>query len=341
MDKILTALKETLWFIPSSLLEGFGAAFILGALIRTFIPDSAVTKWMGKGVKKAVAYVVSAISGIALTICACGVIPLFTTLSRYSASIGIAYTFLYAAPAVNPMALALTYQLLGWKIATLRLLAAFFISIGLGLIIEKIFSQPKNSSKLQYDNVKIPWRKFAVFAELTLLLMFVGLSKIEVKSKFVLSALILISIQALSYTWLEAHQRNEWWKRTWGLTKRIIIPLSVGVFLIFLFKNYASEKLLSEFFGKTTWKSTFLAALLGAPLYFGTCVSIVFVKGLIDMGMATGPAVALLLSGPIVSFPTISALIHIEGWKRTLLYTVLVIVTSAVVGYIAGVWIGN
>lgn len=52
--------------------------------------------------------------------------------------------------------------------------------------------------------------------------------------------------------------------------------------------------------------------------------------------MAGGPALALLLSGPSVSLPSLLVLYRIMGAKKTATYAVLVIIISAFAGFIYG-----
>ena len=55
--------------------------------------------------------------------------------------------------------------------------------------------------------------------------------------------------------------------------------------------------------------------------------------------MAGGPALALLLSGPSVSLPSLLVISRIMGPKKTVVYAGLVIVFSAVAGFVYGLFI--
>ena len=52
--------------------------------------------------------------------------------------------------------------------------------------------------------------------------------------------------------------------------------------------------------------------------------------------MAKGPALALLLSGPSVSLPSLLVLYRIIGGKKTLVYGVLVVGFSTIAGFLFG-----
>jgi uncharacterized membrane protein YraQ (UPF0718 family) len=56
--------------------------------------------------------------------------------------------------------------------------------------------------------------------------------------------------------------------------------------------------------------------------------------------MAGGPALALLLSGPTISLPSILVLTRIMGAKKTATYVALVILFSTIAGLIYGTFFG-
>jgi uncharacterized membrane protein YraQ (UPF0718 family) len=71
-------------------------------------------------------------------------------------------------------------------------------------------------------------------------------------------------------------------------------------------------------------------------MYFSTLTEIPILQALIPKGMASGPALALLLSGPSLSLPNMLVIRRVLGSKRTLVYVVLVILYSTVAGLIFG-----
>ncbi len=337
VDKILLALKQTLFFIPSLLIEGFLPAIIIAGLIKAFVPDTLVTYYLSKRVSKLTAYMVAAISGVALTICACGVIPLFAAIMNFGAGIGPAFTFLFAGPAINPMAIVLTFKMFGVKIAVLRLLGAFLLSILIGFLMEKIFANKQLEGDLpDKEPLRLEFSKLLVFFEIAILMMIFGSTyfKFSVWIKLAINIFFLILMQILAITWLNEKQRKSFLKATLNIAKQILIPLIAGLFVVYLVKQFVSTTLMREIFGKNTFIATLFASILGAPLYFGTCVSVVVLRGLMDLGMATAPALALFLSGPSVSFPSILAINNIAGFKKNLVYTLMVVIFSALWAYL-------
>jgi len=71
-------------------------------------------------------------------------------------------------------------------------------------------------------------------------------------------------------------------------------------------------------------------------MYFATLTEVPVVQGLIGTGMGKGPALALLLTGPALSLPSMLVLRSVFGWRKTLVYVMLVCVMATVTGVLFG-----
>jgi hypothetical protein len=74
-------------------------------------------------------------------------------------------------------------------------------------------------------------------------------------------------------------------------------------------------------------------------MYFATLTEVPILQGLIGNGMGQGPALALLLSGPALSLPSMLVIRSIIGTQKMLVYSGLVVIFSTVAGMIFGSWI--
>jgi hypothetical protein len=85
--------------------------------------------------------------------------------------------------------------------------------------------------------------------------------------------------------------------------------------------------------------TNFCASVFGAFMYFATLTEVPILQGLIGSGMGKGPALALLLSGPSLSLPSMLVIRSVLGTRKTVVYVSLVIVMSTIAGMIfAAVW---
>ena len=57
------------------------------------------------------------------------------------------------------------------------------------------------------------------------------------------------------------------------------------------------------------------------------------------LGMGRGPALALLLAGPALSLPSILVIYKVVGFKKTLIFCLLTVIMSTIVGFIFGVFV--
>ncbi|NLB55913.1 MAG: hypothetical protein GX811_09150, partial [Lentisphaerae bacterium] len=78
--------------------------------------------------------------------------------------------------------------------------------------------------------------------------------------------------------------------------------------------------------------TNFFASLAGALMYFATLTEVPILRGLIDSGMGQGPALALLLSGPALSLPSMLVINSILGSKKTMIFIGLVVVMATISG---------
>ena len=95
----------------------------------------------------------------------------------------------------------------------------------------------------------------------------------------------------------------------------------------------------APFFGSNSFISCLLASLVGTILYMPTLLEVPVIGttfGYTGGVMAGGPALSLLLSGPSMSLPSLLVLYRIMGTKKTVAYGVLVIIFSAIAGFVYG-----
>lgn len=116
-------------------------AFFIAGAIGVFVSSQAVIKYFGPDANSFVAYGTASVSGGILAVCSCTVLPLFAGIRRSGSGIGPATTFLYAGPAINITAIALTYSVLGPELATARVIGAVFSGIVVGVLMRVIFKK--------------------------------------------------------------------------------------------------------------------------------------------------------------------------------------------------------
>ena len=141
---------------------------------------------------------------------------------------------------------------------------------------------------------------------------------------------------------LQPGDGEEWLAQTWSFAK-LIMPLLLGGVLLagFLLGRPGHEGIIpsewvSAAVGGNSLAANFLAALVGAFMYFATLTEVPIVQGLIGAGMGKGPALALLLAGPALSLPNMLVIRGILGTQKTVVYCSLVVVMATLTGVVFG-----
>ena len=154
-----------------------------------------------------------------------------------------------------------------------------------------------------------------------------------------------VFLAVLGLAWLTAgrdDEAGEWFDQTWNYTKQIMPLLLVGVLAAgLLLGRPGNEGLIpshwiSQSVGGNSLGANLFASLAGALMYFATLTEIPIVQGLMGNGMGAGPALALLLAGPALSLPNMLVINSVIGPKKTLTYTLLVVVMATLSGWTYG-----
>jgi uncharacterized membrane protein YraQ (UPF0718 family) len=96
------------------------------------------------------------------------------------------------------------------------------------------------------------------------------------------------------------------------------------------------EKQVAQLVGDNSLRANLVASVIGAFWYFATLTEIPITQALMNLGMHKGPVLALLLAGPALSLPSILVIRKVIGDVKTIIFTILVIVMSTIVGMIFG-----
>ncbi len=114
-------------------------AFVAAGAVVTFVPDSAVMRYLGRRTAKWKSYGIASTTGMILSVCSCNVVPIFMGILRRGAGLGPAYCFVYAAPAISLITMIMTFQVIGPYMAGARIIATAIIAITAGLLMSLFF----------------------------------------------------------------------------------------------------------------------------------------------------------------------------------------------------------
>jgi hypothetical protein len=364
-DRFWSALQESLslvrWYAREHVLLCLVPAFFIAGAISVFVSQGAVMKYLGPKASKLVAYPVAAVSGTILAVCSCTVLPLFASIHKRGAGLGPATAFLYSGPAINVLAIILTARVLGPELGIARAVGAVSFAVVIGLVMHLIFRKEEAARQAE-ALVVLPdeqrgrtlWQDGLYFAAMVGILVFANWGKPAegeggawaaiYSAKWIVTGMLGVGLVGSVGSWFERDELATWVDSSWTFAKQIM-PLLLGGVLVAGFllggpggtdRGLIPNSWIQQAVGGNSLSANLFASVVGAFMYFATLTEVPILHGLLESGMGKGPALALLLSGPALSLPSMLVIRSVMGTKKTAVFVGLVIVLSTTAGLIYG-----
>ena len=154
------------------------------------------------------------------------------------------------------------------------------------------------------------------------------------------AGLMGLLVGLMAWRWFERDELGEWMHNTWEFAKLLVPLLFGGVFVVGFVSVLLPEKQVAQWVGDNSLRSNLVASVIGAFWYFATLTEIPITQALMKLGMHKGPVLALLLAGPALSLPSILVIRKVIGNIKTIVFVLLVVVMSTIVGMFFGVFWG-
>jgi uncharacterized membrane protein YraQ (UPF0718 family) len=320
-------------------------AFILGGAIAAFVPATMVLKYLGARAHPVKSFGAAAVSGVVLSLCSCNIVPLFVSIYRRGAGIGPAFTFLFAGPAINVVAMIFTMQVIGWRLGIWRAVGVPLVALGVGLLMSLIFRREVTEQYAQAANgpqaagEEPPESRLWLLFSLLLGLVVFGAWEMAWPPKIVVMLVLVALTAAVAVRRFEKWELRDWGAETWALVKLVIPILIPAVLVIGAVAAFIDVKLVYSLVGPAPegagfWahlKPILVADLFGALMYFPILSEVAFTKAFLKLGMDVGPALAVLLTGAGLSLPGLLIIARAVGWRKALAYQGLVILLTTAV----------
>ena len=337
MDLLEGGWNALLEYLSAHVLTCLVPAFFIAGAIAVFISQAAVLKYFGPKANKLLSYSVASVSGTILAVCSCTVLPLFGGIYKRGAGIGPAVAFLYSGPAINVLAIVYTARILGYDLGLARAIGAIAFAAGIGLIMALIYRKEELAkSSAAFDaltadpDAKKWWQQIVFFAVL------VGILVSAASKNWIATGILLAALLIILWRWFRKDELVIWMKETLRFVRLIVPWLLGGVFLAGIITTFVPQDIVTNWVGENSLLANFIASFLGALMYFATLTEVPIISAFMDLGMNSGPTLALLLAGPALSLPNMLVIRSIMGIKKTLTYVGLVVVFATFTGYIFG-----
>lgn len=337
----LDALKE---YIALHVVTCLIPAFLLAGAMVTFISKETIIYYLGAAARKLKSFALASGGSFFVAACSCTVIPVSSGLYYGGAGIGPAFIVLWVAPAANILAIIYTGAILGSEMVIVRILSALAMAFVVGWVMSFAFRREEAQRTATAFGSNPGEGRLIARKDLILLLLVVAdllapnylvregpyLHKVYVWAV----GMVIIGIYAFMAKTLE--EIRGWMGETWWFV-RIILPLLLGgVFIVGVIGKILPQQWVENWLGGSGIFASFLATVIGQTMYFATMTEAPFIHKMLGLGMGKGPALALLLTGPGMSLPNVLAIIRVFGFKRAIVYVILICVLGTFVGWFTG-----
>ena len=151
-------------------------------------------------------------------------------------------------------------------------------------------------------------------------------------AKWYLAGAMGVTVLLMVWRWFDRDEVKEWMHNTWDFAKLLVPLLFGGVFVVGFLGALLPDEQVAALVGDNSLQSNVIASVVGCLFYFATLTEIPILQALMEHGMHAGPALALLLAGPALSLPSLLVIRSVLGIRKTVVFTILVVVMASIVG---------
>lgn len=299
--------QETLRFVVESFVDvapTIAIGIVLAAWVAASGAGAVTAKWF-EGRPASTIVIASAIGSVT-PVCGVTVLPLMTGFLAAGVPLAPVMAFWLSSPVTDPAMFAVTWAVLGPAFAMGKMVAAFVLGIIAGagtaaLASTGMVQRPLRSSRLAAGS---------------------GCCGNGAAVGF------------LFRIWREPVRLRIFCAELLSMARLITLCLTFAFAAEFLLRDLLPPYLLATYVGEDSNYAIPLAVLVGAPLYLDGYAALPLVRGLLDLGMSPGAAMAFLVSGGAVSIWGVMAVVAVLRSATIALFVTLAAIGSLAIGYV-------
>lgn len=262
--------------------------------------------------------------------CSCTVVPVVAGLLTAGIPLAPVMAFWVASPTMDPEIFTFTVSMLGWELATVRLVATLVLSAAAGfgihlLVIRGRFANPLRREQPAACGIDPEAGSCGSDPSPSS-----GGLAIETRQRTTLELVrqrvLELDIRAVVK---EAAQES------WSLGRWMLAAFALEAIIL---ETVPQETIASILGGDQFW-SVPLAAIVGVPLYVSNFTALPIVSGLLSQGMGAGAAIAFLLAGPVTTVPAMLAVRPLVRRDVFVYYLAVGLLGATVLGAITGLFL--
>ena len=227
-----------------------------------------------------------------------GVLPVVAALLASGVPLAPVMVFLISSPLMSPSAFIITLGGLGPSLAAAKITSAVLIGLAAGWVTHRL------------------WRSG-----------YLGRHTLKVSEDKLASA----PSDEQNPSWKQIFQSFLW--GVYSMTRLIGKYLLAALVLQVVIKQYVPTEWVEGILGSGRAWSILLASFIGAPLYVNGISAVPVLQGLLKMGMAPGAVLAFLISGPVMTVPSVLAVMALVKRQALYVYVSIGLFGAIIMGY--------
>lgn len=252
----------------------------------------------------------AAIFGAFSPFCSCGVVPLIAGLLAAGVPLAPVMAFWIASPLMDPEIFILMAAVFGLPFTAFKAAAAVVMGLAAGfgthlLVARGAFADPLRSTVSSCASSCGPKQD--------------ALAETPIYWRF----------------WSDAARRDLFRSESWTIGWFLFKWLTLAFLIESLMVAYIPADQVGRWLGGDQWWTIPASVLVGVPAYLNGFAAIPTVDGLMDLGMAPGPAMAFMIAGGVTSIPAAMAVWALVKRATFVWYIAIGLTGSLVSGFLA------
>ncbi len=288
--------------------------FVAGVLHEFLKPEKIQKTAIGSSRVSGVFW--TTLSGMFIPICSCGTIPLGISMYYSGVYLGPTLAFMTSTPMINPLAVILSWGLLGKQITIIYIITGFVAPMIIGVV----------ANRFAGDELHIGLKDQKEAAKS-------GKAYPEEKEADGDEGQAMVQLEFEEPSFLEKVKSGLRWSLTdlsVTVSKYTVSGMLVAGFLF----TVVPQSFVQDYLGDPGMISLLGITVVAALMYVCAVGHIPFIAALVASGAAPGVAITFLMAGAGTNIPELLTISKTIGKRAMLLYFVMVVTISNIVGYL-------
>ncbi len=315
----LSSIVVSAWSMLNSSSPWLVFSFIVAGLLHEFLKPEKVQK-TSIGSTRVSGVFWTTVSGMFIPICSCGTIPLGISMYYSGAYLGPTLAFMTSTPMINPLAVILSWGLLGKEITIIYVITGFVAPMIIGVVANRYAGDELHIGINRIHN------KGSEEEEGT-----ITLESEEEEGEEEGSSMIQLEFEEPTF-WEKVKSGLRWSLTELSVTisKYTVTGMLIAGFLF----TVVPQSFVQDYLGNPGMISLLGITVVAGLMYVCAVGHIPFIAALVASGAAPGVAITFLMAGAGTNIPELLTITKTIGRRAMLMYFAMVVGISNLVGWI-------